>query len=84
MSELTFEKKLQKLESFDRDLNWLDKRPQNFRKKYGGKYIAIKDNRVVAQDRQLRSLLRKLRSDHYDTHSMVIKYLSDQKIKYAV
>jgi hypothetical protein len=84
MSELAFEQKLQKLESFERDLNWLDKRPQSFRRKYGGNYIAVKNNKVVAQDRELKSLLRKLRNRHYDTHSMVIKYLLDHKIKYAV
>ena len=84
MSELALEQKLQKMQRFERDLNWLDKQPQKFRTKHGGKYIAIKDMKVVAEDPDLKSLLRTLRSGRYDTHSMVIKYLTDYKVKYAV
>lgn len=45
-----------KLERFERDLNWLDERPLKFRRRYGSKFVAVRDMKVVAQDRELKSL----------------------------
>ena len=84
MSELAFKERVEKIKEFDKDLDWLNKRLETLRKKYGGKYVAIKHSRIISSDDDRKRLLKRLRDKKYDTHRMVIKRIGNRKVLYAV
>jgi hypothetical protein len=79
MSELILQDRIDSLESFRRDASWYRAHYVNLKKKYGGKYIAIANRRVVRSDADQDRLLIKLKQKRFKNKTYVIKYISNRE-----
>jgi uncharacterized protein DUF5678 len=84
LSQLTVRERNRRIVRFDNDLDWLNTRAKIFRKKYGGKYVAIRRRKVLDADKNLKILLTRLRRKGFDMHSLLIKYVRPTEALYVI
>jgi hypothetical protein len=60
---------------FITDLLWLEKNLGRLRKAYTGKYVAVKDRRIVGSGADMRRLVASLRRRRLDANNLVIEYI---------
>lgn len=76
MSELLFKDKITKLKEFEKDTAWYRGHHKYLKQKHGGRYVAIRNSKVVLWDVDQDRLLAKLRQARFKDKTFVIKYVS--------
>lgn len=66
------------IEKFDRDSTWLAKNLEELREEYAGKYVAVKDKKVVDSDSEMETLLKRLKDEGINPSNIPINYVSKE------
>ena len=72
------EEELKELEQSNEAEEWLNTLSKEELFKYAGKYIAVRDKKVIASSKSLKELDKKLEELHAD--SVVIQYMEDAEV----
>jgi len=84
MPELVLTPELRKLRRFDRDLAWFQSHYDDLKKKYKGEYVAVKDRMVIDHDENLTALFDRLKEKREDISSLVVEFISEEKVEYIL
>jgi hypothetical protein len=79
-----FRERNRRIVKFNSDVDWLNTRAEIVRRKYGGKYVAIRSRKVLDSDKDLKILLTRLRHKRLDIHSLLIKYVRPNDAFYVI
>lgn len=71
---------LQLLNSIEKDLEWFSLNYKNLIKKFNEKFIAIKDESIVAEGHTFEEVISKIESKNLDPTNVLIKFVSKIKI----
>jgi len=59
------------------DYRWISAEEKNLRKKYLNKYIAVKNHAVVLADRNVYTLMNKLRAKGISVDTIAVEFVSE-------
>ena len=82
MPELIHNKELEKLKKYKEDLEWFQSNYPQFKDRYKGEYLAIKDKKILAHNSDLQLLLNTIGEDN--NNSTVIEYINEHKYLYIL
>jgi len=63
------------MERFDRDSKWLAKNYEKLRTEYLEKFIAVKDNKVIAESESIQGLHKKLEEKGVDSRTILVDFM---------
>lgn len=69
------------IKEFEDNQNWLQKHSNSLLKKYKNSFIAVWNNRVIANDTELKTLSKKVHKEYKGCKGVVIEYISDEPIE---
>lgn len=84
MSQMLLAQELRKLRRFDEDVEWFQKNYAQLKRRYRGEYVAVKNQEIVDHDKDAKTLLKRLRKKFGDLGSLVVEYISERKVEYAL
>ena len=64
------------LNKFDQDIEWFKENQKKLEKEYDNNFIAVSERKIVAFDKDLDSLLNKLKGLKLDPSNMFIRFVS--------
>ena len=70
------EQMLQSLEKFERDSKWFSKNYDELKKKYKGKFVLIKNSRVVASGNNMRDIKQKAEEEGIELSESLVEFIS--------
>lgn len=86
---LIFKEDKEKEEKLKRDIKnnmeniqWLYNNIDKIRKKYGGKYILVKDKRIVDSHKNLKTLLKK--SKNLEKNKFFVEFIHEEPVNYIL
>ncbi|TAL57590.1 MAG: hypothetical protein EPN86_01720 [Nanoarchaeota archaeon] len=71
------------LEQFTASLRWFNQNQQRLTKEYGDQYIAVKNNKIIANDEKLEKIFAKLNEKKIDPSRTFIKFVSKVKMVFS-
>ena len=75
---MKIEEILKELKEGNEDLKWLSENFEKIRKEYPGKFVAIKDRRVVLSNTDLNALIDELEKRRQDPGQFIIDFIPDE------
>lgn len=78
MSELFTPENLQMMKRFEENFQYYAKHHNELREKYRGKYIAIDQGKVIAENSDHPQLLEYLSKQFKDTHPIFVQYIGEK------
>ena len=73
---INMEQMLQSLEKFERDSKWFSENYDELKKKYEGKFVLIKNSRVVASGNNMKEIKQKAEKEGIDLSKSVVEFIS--------
>lgn len=74
------EQNLKLLNQLEKDMDFLNKNMEFFKKEYDQKFIAIKDENVVAVGRLIEDVINTLKLQNIDSSETIIQFISKMKV----
>jgi len=84
MPKLIYNKELEKLKQFKKDVEWFQNNYTKLKKSYKNQYAAIKDETLLDHDKDLNLLINRLKTKYEDTNSIVVEYINGKKEVYVL
>jgi hypothetical protein len=78
MSELFTPESLQMMKRFEENFQYYAKHYNELREKYRGKFIAIDQGKIIAENSDHSQLLEYLSKEYKDTRPIFIQYISEK------
>ncbi len=73
---------IKKLKMFERNSKWLHRHYNELIKKYPYQYVAIKNQRVIDHDKDIKKLVERINKKYKDASLVIpIKYISPEKVE---
>ena len=72
------------IEEYSRAGDWLDSNYEEIRRKYQNKFIAIKDDKIIAYSDNLDILINKLISMKEDPSKILIEFIPSKDVEYIL
>ncbi len=66
---------LEALVNFEKDNKWLQEHYTEIQDRYEGKFVAVENGNIIASDRNLEDLLRKLRENGKDPAMLLVEFV---------
>ena len=70
------EQMLQSLEKFEKDSKWFSENYDELKKKYKGKFVLIKNSRVVASGNSMGDIKQKAEKEGIDLSESLVEFIS--------
>ena len=64
------------LNKFDQDIEWFKENQKKLEKEYDNNFIAVSERKIVAFDKDLDSLIKKIKELKLDPSNMFIRFVS--------
>lgn len=74
----------EKLMDFRKNSEWLAKNKERLRTKYGGKYVAVHENKICLADKDPIKLLRSVKSKYGINQGVVVSFIGKEKVKFLL
>lgn len=71
---------MQEFKRIDKDNNWLQKNFNKIQTKYGGKFIAIKDGKIIASETSIESLIAVLKGAKQNPDLLLVEFITPKGI----
>ena len=72
------------MERFEKDGEWFDEHQEELQKKYMGKVIAIKEQKIIGVNRKLDDLLNEIKSKGLDPANVYIASIPKESVAYIL
>lgn len=73
---------IKELEEFEGNLKWIDKHYDVLKNKYPDQWVAVFNNRVVGNHKNLKNFIRKLKKSFPQNYNhMAVEYIGTKKIE---
>ena len=73
-----------KINAYRRNRKWLVSHQENLRKRYGGRYVAVYNRRILRSDASHSKVLSYVKSNYHSNPAVVIDYIGKQKLKFLL
>jgi len=84
MPEIVLENELEKLRKFNQNLEWFQDNYETLKQQFKGEFVAIKDEKVIDNDKDYIKLINKLKSKYDDIKTIVVEQVNENKYIYAM
>jgi hypothetical protein len=74
------EEMLQSLEKFEKDSKWFAEKYDELKNKYKGKFVLIKDSKVVASGNSMEEIKQKAEKENIDLSESVVEFVPSVEI----
>lgn len=71
---------LKKIAEMERSSQWLESIRDEIKEKYVGKFIAVKDKKIVANDKNFQRLIKTLEASGEDLKSIFIEFVPSKDL----
>ncbi len=75
---------IKKLSRFNQDVKWFQNNYEQLQRKYEGKFVAVKNKRVIGTDQDAERLIRKVRRKHGNTSSILVEEVGGRSVEYLL
>lgn len=84
MSELLLSKEIKKLRKFNNDLDWFMANYEKLKEEYKSQYVAVKDQKIIDHDEKVEELFKRLKGKYGNISSLVVEYVSGERVEYIL
>jgi len=84
MTRIILQSESEKLKKFNENLKWFQAHYEELTDHYGGEYVAIHNNQPVDHDRDVYTLMKRLKREYGDLSPIVIERVRAQYTSYAI